>query len=433
VVPIALAGLSLAGYHYTAVRLSWRLSATWAVLGLGMVCQALMMRWLAIIHSRLTLRRARERRANLAARQEASCDSVTEIPLADDHSLQLPLSDIEDHTRRLAHMAIAIAGVGCLAMIWHDIVPAVGYLSRFTLWQSGVSSGGEAGTLVHITLVEAMLAAIGVIVTVLACRNLPGVLDLAVFQRLPLDAGARYAATAVTQYVVGGIGAVLCFRQIGISWQSVQWLVAAMTVGLGFGLQEIFANFVSGLILLFERPIRVGDVVTIGDVTGTVTRIRIRATTVCDWDHKELIVPNREFVTGKLVNWTLTNPNLRVVIRVGIAYGSDTRLATRLLEEAAAAHPLALPDPPPTVVFTSFGESSLDFELRVFTAGVINTRVLQHELHLAIDDTFRTHGIEIAFPQRELHVKGLPDHWHEQKGQLQPALECDADKERRVA
>jgi potassium efflux system protein len=230
----------------------------------------------------------------------------------------------------------------------------------------------------------------------------------------------------VTQYVVAAIGVVLCFRQIGISWQSVQWLVAAMTVGLGFGLQEIFANFVSGLILLFERPIRVGDVVTIGDVTGTVTRIRIRATTVCDWDHKELIVPNREFVTGKLVNWTLTNPNLRVVIRVGIAYGSDTRLATRLLEEAAASHPLALPDPPPTVVFAAFGESSLDFELRVFTAGVINTRILRHELHLAIDDAFRSHGIEIAFPQRELHVKGLPAHWHDQNAALQPAIDTDA-------
>lgn len=433
--PIALAGLSLAGYHYTAVRLSWRLSATWGVIGLGIVLRSLMMRWLGIVHSRLTLRRARERRANLAALQEASHDPAAEMPLADDRSLQLPLSDIEDQARRLAQLAIAIAGVGCLAMIWHDIVPAVGYLSRFTLWQSSVGSGGEAGVLMRITLVEALLAAIGALVTILACRNLPGALDLAVFQRLPLDAGARYAATAVTQYVVAAIGAALCFRQIGISWQSVQWLVAAMTVGLGFGLQEIFANFVSGLILLFERPIRVGDVVTIGDVTGTVTRIRIRATTVCDWDHKELIVPNREFVTGKLVNWTLTNPNLRVVIRVGIAYGSDTRLATRLLEEAAATHPLALADSPATVVFAAFGESSLDFELWAFTAGVTNTRILRHELHLAIDDAFRAHGIEIAFPQRELHVRGLPDLWHDQPGGLQPAVEGQAAKtaERRVA
>jgi len=433
ILPIALAGLSLAGYQYTAVRLSWRLSATWGVIGLAIVFRSLTLRWLAIVHSRLTLRRARERRANLTARQESSPDTPAEMPVADDRSLQLPLSDIEEQARRLTQLVIAIAAVGCLAMIWHDIVPAVGYLSRFTLWQSSVGSGGEAGALVRITLVEALLAALGAAVTVLACRNLPGVLDLAVFQRLPLDAGARYAATAVTQYVVAAIGVVLCFRQIGISWQSVQWLVAAMTVGLGFGLQEIFANFVSGLILLFERPIRVGDVVTIGDVTGTVTRIRIRATTVCDWDHKELIVPNREFVTGKLVNWTLTNPNLRVVIRVGIAYGSDTRLATRLLEEAATAHPLVLTDPAATVVFAAFGENSLDFELRVFTSGVINTRIVRHDLHLAIDDAFRLHGIEIAFPQRELHVKGLPDGWFDRPGQTEIAPEAGTAHGRRVA
>jgi potassium-dependent mechanosensitive channel len=136
-----------------------------------------------------------------------------------------------------------------------------------------------------------------------------------------------------------------------------------------------------------------------------------RATTICDWDHKELIVPNRDFVTGKLVNWTLTNPNLRVVIKVGIAYGSDTRLVVRLLEEAAAAHPLTLADPPPIAVFSQFGSSSLDFELRVFAAGVVNARMLRHDLHLAIDDTFRTHGVEIAFPQQDLHVRSVPEGW----------------------
>ena len=105
-------------------------------------------------------------------------------------------------------------------------------------------------------------------------------------------------------------GTIVAFRQLGIGWSSIQWLVAAVTVGLGFGLQEIFANFVSGVILLFERPAHVGDTVTVGSITGTVTRIRIRATTILDWDNKELIVPNKEFVTGNLVNWTLTNSHL---------------------------------------------------------------------------------------------------------------------------
>ena len=112
-------------------------------------------------------------------------------------------------------------------------------------------------------------------------------MEIVILQRLPLDAGARYAASTVSRYLIVVTGFLLGFRAVGIGWSSVQWLIAAMTVGLGFGLQEIFANFVSGIILLFERPIRVGDTVTIGDITGTVTRIQIRATTILDWDNKD--------------------------------------------------------------------------------------------------------------------------------------------------
>jgi len=409
--PVLLAMLSAGGYHYTATRLATRMAATWGVIAFGVGLRALALRWLTIVYRRLAMKRARERRAELQARQAGDAEGAQEIPVTDDRSLELRLSDINEQSQRLVRLAVIGLGCALLTLIWHDIVPAVGYLERFALWTSGLAGAGEGAQAIRITLWDLLLAAVWVTVTLLACRNLPGLLDLVVFQRLPLDAGGRYAATAVTQYLLVVLGAVLGFRQIGIGWQSVQWLVAAMTVGLGFGLQEIFANFVSGIILLFERPVRVGDVVTIGDITGTVTRIRIRATTILDWDHKELIVPNRDFVTGKLVNWTLTNPNLRVVIRVGIAYGSDTRLALRLLEQAAAAQSLALADPPPVVVFSQFGASSLDFELRVFAAGVANARMLRHELHLAIDDAFRAHGITIAFPQQDLHVKSLPEAW----------------------
>ena len=133
------------------------------------------------------------------------------------------------------------------------------------------------------------------------------------------------------QYSIAVIGVTLFFWLIGIGWLSLQWLIAAMTVGLGFGLQEIFAIFVSGLILLFERPVRIGGTVTLNNITGTVSRIRIRATTILDWYNRELIVPNRAFVTDNLINWTLTNPDLRMILKVGIAFGSDTRKATELL------------------------------------------------------------------------------------------------------
>jgi potassium efflux system protein len=185
-------------------------------------------------------------------------------------------------------------------------------------------------------------------------------------------------------------------------------LVAAVGLGLGFGLQEIFANFVSGLIILFERPIRVGDTVTVGDVNGTVTKIRIRATWITSFDRKELVVPNKEFVTSQLVNWSLSDAVLRLDIPVGIAYGSDTDKAHRVLLEVAEKNEHVLRDPAPQAFFLGFGDSALDFELRVFSPDVEHRLRIIHDLHMEIDRAFRAEGIEIAFPQRDLHVRTLP-------------------------
>ena len=139
---------------------------------------------------------------------------------------------------------------------------------------------------------------------------------------------------SIGSYVIVGTGIVAALATLGLKWSQLQWLVAALGVGIGFGLQEIIANFISGLIILFERPIRVGDVVTVGDKDGTVTKIRIRATTILDFDGKELLVPNKEFITGRLLNWTLSDSNVRLVIPVGIAYGSDVEEALRILGES---------------------------------------------------------------------------------------------------
>jgi potassium efflux system protein len=179
--------------------------------------------------------------------------------------------------------------------------------------------------------------------------------------------------------------------------------VAALSVGIGFGLQEIVANFISGLIILFERPIRVGDLVTVGDVDGTVTKIRIRATTITNWDRKEYIVPNKEFITGRLMNWTLSNPINRVVIVVGIAYGSDTEKARELLLKVAHEHPAVMEDPPPVAAFDGFGDNSLNFVLRCFLPNFDNWVNNKTDLYMAIDKAFRKAGISIAFPQRDIH------------------------------
>jgi potassium efflux system protein len=219
-----------------------------------------------------------------------------------------------------------------------------------------------------------------------------------------MDPGARYAYSTVCKYAITAIGIMVAFNTIGLKWEKLQWLVAALSVGLGFGLQEIVANFICGLIVLFERPFRIGDTVTTGDISGTVSRIRIRATTVVDWDRKELIVPNKEFVVGRLINWSLTENIVRIKIPVGIAYGSDTDLAEQLLLKAAKTNPQVLRSPEPKAVFMSFGDNALCFELRVYIKNIDDWIPMLHSMNRAIDKEFRQAGITIAFPQRDVHL-----------------------------
>jgi potassium efflux system protein len=243
----------------------------------------------------------------------------------------------------------------------------------------------------------------------LAMRDVPGLLELVLLQHLPLDVALRFAMTTLTRYVIFIVGLVWAFGTIEIGWSKVQWLVAAVSVGLGFGLQEIFANFVSGLIILFERPLRAGDIVTIDGVTGTVKNVRLRATIIQDLDRKDFIVPNKDFITGRLLNWTLSDEVSRIVINVGVAYGSDTEKAKSLMLAAAQNHPLIAKDPPAQVTFEAFGDSSLNLVLRCFISlqNMPGRMRIVDELHTEIDRSFHTSSIEIPFPQRDLHLRSI--------------------------
>jgi potassium efflux system protein len=244
--------------------------------------------------------------------------------------------------------------------------------------------------------------------TVAASRNLPGLIEISLLSRAGVDAASRYAVTSLLRYgiVIGGTLVGLGF--LGLRWSQLQWMAAALTVGLGFGLQEIFANFVSGIILLFERPFRVGDVITVGDMSGRVTRIRTRATTILDFDNKEIVMPNKTFITGHLTNWALSDSTTRVIVKVGVAYGSDPAKVRDLLMQAAKEDKRVLAEPPPTCWFLAFGASSLDFELRVFVATLADRLEVQTALNMRINALLAEHGIEIAFPQLDVHVRDLP-------------------------
>ena len=227
--------------------------------------------------------------------------------------------------------------------IWLDVFPSMGILNHVELpWTTTMGD-----RVVPITLANLLVAMFIIVITWISVRNIPGLLEMTVLERLRIDAAGRFAISTLARYAIVIVGLVSASSTIGIGWAKVQWLATALTFGLAFGLQEIFANFIAGLIILFERPVRVGDMVTIENVTGVVSRIRIRATTITDSDRKEFIVPNKEFITGRTLNWTLSDTINRIVINVGLAYGSDTELAREILLKAAREHPAVLRDPAP--------------------------------------------------------------------------------------
>ena len=229
-------------------------------------------------------------------------------------------------------------------------------------------------------------------------------LEIILLQRSAMSEGDRYTATTLTKYVIVAIGTLLVLGAVGAQWSQLQWLVAALGVGIGFGLQEIVANFISGLIILFERPVRVGDTVTIGNTSGIVTKVRIRATTIRDWDRKELLVPNKDIITGQVLNWTLSDKMSRVEIVVGVAYGTDVDKALALMREAAEEHEHVLDEPSPLLSFDSFGDNALALTLRAYLASLDHRIQTTTELHSTIMRKFEQAGIEIAFPQRDVHL-----------------------------
>jgi len=392
VVPLWLAGAAVMGYYYTTLQLSGRLLAQLWVVILLVVLQAALRRWFTIGAARLARARQSEPPIDAAPPGTATAQE-SELPTVSEATAQV---------RQFADYFVVILTLVSLWAVWADVLPALGVLSDVALWKTGTGDGA-----VTVSLADLALSVILLVLTVIASKNTPGILEVAILRRLRIEPGVSYAINAMVRYIIALVGVVMAAQAIGIGWGHVQWLIAGVSVGLGFGLQEIFGNFISGLILLFEQPIRIGDVVTVGDVSGTVTRIRIRATTVLDWDRKELVVPNKEFITGRLVNWTLSDTILRIVIPVGIAYGSDTRLAHKLLLKVANEHPRVLKNPEPSAYFLGFSDSTLNFDLRVYIASINDFLGVRNDVHMAIDDEFRKAGVEIAFPQRDVHIRSV--------------------------
>lgn len=229
-----------------------------------------------------------------------------------------------------------------------------------------------------------------------------------------MDRGAREALVSISGYVGAALALIAALGIGGMDFGNLAIIAGALSVGIGFGLQNIVNNFVSGLILLFERPIKTGDWIVVGNTEGYVRRISIRSTQIQTFDRADVIVPNSELISTQVTNWMLHDPWGRVAVPIGVAYGTDTSLVKEILLKLANEHPLVIQDrgiPEPVVLFRQFGDSSLNFELRCFIRNIDKRLGVISDLNFSIDQAFREHGIEIPFPQRDLHMRNWPPGW----------------------
>ncbi|HUV12590.1 MAG TPA: mechanosensitive ion channel domain-containing protein, partial [Acidobacteriota bacterium] len=445
---LAPAVLAILGYYVTAFLLAYQMLRTlWLVVGLSFL-SSLLLRW----------RTWSQRETSSGTQEQAEGVAGSTLPGA------------EAQVRALFRFVVVLFTVlGCYS-IWADAVPTLQMLKRVQVWptitlledketanfyisgqdaaeravsttagtsasdsktaafplspagtESSAETAGEDAGSPPLTLWSVLKALLAFVITWVLVKNVPGLLELILQKRSLLDLGARIALGTLVRYAIIIFGVSASFSLLGISWTKIQWLAAALTFGLGFGLQEIVANFVSGLILLTERPVRVGDAVSIGNLQGRVTRIQIRSTTVTLWDRSEMIVPNKEFVTSKLINWTLSDSKRRMDIPLYVIYGSDLEKIKKALLDVARSNPNVLEEPPPQALILEFGEGAIKLELRIFVE-FGNGLVTKDAVQMEVDRVFRERGIEFATPKLNI---GLLGREHRKQKVLEEALERD--------
>jgi small-conductance mechanosensitive channel len=277
-----------------------------------------------------------------------------------------------------------------------DVVEFVEYFLNFRLFEINKTAITPSSILMFLVFI-ALFA--------VTSRVLQRVLKTQVFSRMSIDMGMQYTLTRITHYLIMIIGAVVAFQFIGIDLTGLAIILGFLSVGIGFGLQNITSNFVAGLILLLERPIKVGDRIMVGNQEGDVVEINMRSTTIRTLNNVAVIVPNSEFVSAKLENWSYGDETVRMDVNVGVSYESDLETVVRSLREVAAEHPEVLKNPAPDVLHIGFGDSAWNMRLRVWLGDSQRHLEVQSEINCAIVRKFQQNRVEIPFPQRDLHVR----------------------------
>jgi len=304
-------------------------------------------------------------------------------------------------SRRLLFLVklVVLAAAGLYLLSVWDLADSPG-----KAWNDLVSAGVRVGA-GELTVGRLLLAALAVYLAASVSWVLRMVLDRTLFEHRRFERGVRDSIFTLLHYSIIVVGVFLALSTLGFDLSSFALIAGALGVGVGFGLQNVVNNFVSGLILLFERPVRVGDTVVLGDQLGSISKIGLRSTVLTTFDGAELIVPNADLISEKVVNWTLTTPRARLVLPVSVAYGNDPARVIELLEEVGRSLPESLEEPAPMAIFTRFGDSSVDFELRVWLESYDQSLAARSGLASLVTRRLAAEGIEIPFPQRDVHLR----------------------------
>nr|WP_231550895.1 mechanosensitive channel MscK [Haemophilus parahaemolyticus] len=390
IVPISLIILIILGYYYTAVYLITHLLNSYFVILLWVFGRYFAYRFVAISARRLAYRRLQDKRRKLR-------EQVLENGTKEDETIKLSVVNQQIYrvTDLIGWMVLFVS----LYVIWSDLISVAYYLDGVILWESN-----EGNQVESVTLLNLMRASLYVVITYVLIKNIAGILEVTVFSKMPLSKGTPQTIITMLTYIIVTFGSVSAFSALGISWTKIQWIFTALSVGLGFGVREIFGSFVSGSILLFERPIRVGDKVTVGQYTGIITKIRLRSTTLLNSDHMEVVLPNQAFVTDRFINWTLNNTITRLQIFFKVSYDTDLDLMQRLLLQAVNEAPKVLSEPKVEINVLHFGDNALEHELLVFVGELGDRIETMNFLQYRINQLFRENGIRFALNQLDVHL-----------------------------
>ncbi len=420
--PLTIALMLGLGYYYTIIQLLNRVALTLYLFFLYFTLSQVLRRELYVAQNKIM---AKMRRLRVQARTAGSnlnkrllAGRGTKDP-RHEGSESMGLEFVNQRAFKLFNSILLVVFLYFMYHQWSDLAGVLTYLDQIYLYQDITVVDGKTISS-SLSVGDVLLALFIILVAFVLNRNLPLVIDrLFMLRNSTKSKSASYTTKLITGYAITTIAVILAASAVGIKWENLQWLVAALSVGLGFGLQEIFGNFVSGIIILFERQLRVGDIVTLNNLSGTVNKIRIRATTIISFDNKEVVIPNKQFITEALTNWSLSNTVTMIEFAVGVAYDADTNRAKDILRSIIRRCPDISREQRPKVYIKSLDASAITIMCEVYVKEIGKRKVVYDFLSTETLRIFKDLGIEIPFDQLDVTIRNLDTNqtlsFHEEK------------------